>query len=408
MDEAASNSVPQPVRPPEKLESLLGEADAKRIVDFRHDLHCHPEIGMETVSTADKVEAELRAMGFTDIRRFAKTGLAARLQGEKPGPMIGIRADMDALPAPDETGLPWASQQSNCAHLCGHDGHTAGLLAAALWFSRHPHFAGEIVFIFQPGEEGWSGAKKMIDDGLFKAYPCREVYAMHCESRLPIGSMKMRRGAMTANADIAKVTMEGCGGHGARPHQTIDPVPAIVEFLSAVPTIVSRNIDAMKPAVLSPCWIAAGDENAPTVIPQRARCSVSVRTFDRDVQDTVEKRLREAAQGAAQMFGCRADFSYEHYYPSQVNNAALVDALEPALKRVFGDEAVLTDFSPSMGSEDFAFMSQCVPGVYIQFGMVDKDHCGVSAHNPHFDFNDAVLGAWLRALITIVETRLPL
>lgn len=395
-------------RQPEALASFLGEADAAKIVAFRRDLHRHPETGMATEKTADKIEAALRDMGFKDIRRFAKTGVAASLKGEKPGPMIGIRADTDALPAPDECGRPWASEIPNCAHLCGHDGHAAGLLAAARWFSQHPHFAGELVFIFQPGEEGWSGAKKMIEDGLFDAYPLDEVYAMHCASQLPLGVMKMRRGAMTANADIAKLTITGCGGHGARPHQTRDPVPALVSFVSSVPAVVSRSIDAMKPAVLSVCWISAGDEGALTVIPQRVRCAVSVRTFDAETQAAVERRLKEVAAGAAQMFCCEAELDYERYYPSQTNDPKLVDSLEPALKRVFGEKAVLTEFDPSMGAEDFAFMSQRVPGVYIQFGMVDKDHPAVNGHNPAFDFNDDVLGEWLRALITIVETRMPL
>ena len=246
------------------LESLIGREAAERIVAFRRDLHRHPEIGMETVRTSDKVEAMLRELGVDEIARFAKTGIAAVVRGAAgsaaPPARIGFRADMDALPAPDECGAAWASETPMRAHLCGHDGHTAGLLGFAAWAASHrADFAGEILLIFQPGEEGWAGADKMIKDGLFERYPVREVFAAHITGLEPLGKILAREGPMTACADLFDIVIEGRGGHGARPHQAVDPVPAAAELILGLQTIVSRNVDPALPAVISIGSVQAGD-----------------------------------------------------------------------------------------------------------------------------------------------------
>ncbi len=394
------------VLPQADLIELIGEEAARRVVAIRHDLHQHPEIGMETHRTAGIAEAAMRRLGLEDIRRFAKTGVVGRLRGEAPGPMIGLRADMDALTVQEETGAPWQSLVPKCAHLCGHDGHTAGLIAAMEYFAQHRDFAGELVFIFQPGEEGWSGAKHMMDDGLFEAFPVSEVYAIHDHGLAPLGRMQLRKGAMNASVDLATFTVEGRGGHGARPHQAIDPVPVAAQLILSLQTIVSRNVNPTDAAVISVCWLEAGDVLSPTVIPQCVRLSAAIRTHDAGVRDLIEKRVKEVVEGLSIQTNTRVTVNYDRKYPAQINDAALVDALVPSLQETFGEAMVLTDFVPGMGSEDFAYMTEKVPGVYIQLGVDDETH-HAGLHNPSFDFNDKVLGTWVRVFATIVKNRLP-
>lgn len=218
------------------LAELVGAEAARRIVEFRRDMHQHPEIGMDTARAADKIEAFLQTLPVEQVHRFAGNGVCAVIRGKKDGPMIGLRADTDALPIQEETSVAWKSAIDKCAHLCGHDGHTAGLLAAATLLAQTRDFAGSVVLIFQPGEEGWAGADKMIKDGLFERYPCREVFAIHGAPSRPLGTVAVREGAMTASVDIAYMTVEGRGGHGARPQETIDPMPAAAELILALQT----------------------------------------------------------------------------------------------------------------------------------------------------------------------------
>ena len=258
------------------LTELVGAEAARRIVEFRRDMHQHPEIGMDTARAADKIEAFLQTLPVEQVHRFAGNGVCAVIRGKKDGPMIGLRADTDALPIQEETSVAWKSAIDKCAHLCGHDGHTAGLLAAATLLAQTRDFAGSVVLIFQPGEEGWAGADKMIKDGLFERYPCREVFAIHGAPSRPLGTIAVREGAMTASVDIAYMTVEGRGGHGARPQETIDPMPAAAELILALQTIVARNINPADSAVVSCCFVQAGDPLAPTVIPQRVNLSATI------------------------------------------------------------------------------------------------------------------------------------
>ena len=396
------------------LESLIGREAAERIVAFRRDLHKHPEIGMETVRTSDKVEAMLRELGVDEIARFAKTGIAAVVRGAAgsaaPPARIGFRADMDALPAPDECGAAWASETPMRAHLCGHDGHTAGLLAFAAWaVQNRSAFAGEVLLIFQPGEEGWAGADKMLKDGLFEKYPVREVYAAHIAGLEPLGKILARAGAMTASADLFDIEVVGHGGHGARPHQTRDPVPAAAQLILALQTIVSRNVNPADPAVISVCSIQAGDPGAPSVIPERVRITGTVRTLSPAVRDLIEARIRETAESAAALAGAEAHVVYDRRYPPQINDAALAEAVLPVIGRTAESmNGELDDgFPASMGGEDFAFMSEVVPGLYIRIGNDDAGH-NTGVHNPKFDFNDRALAVWTAVFADIVRARLPI
>lgn len=389
------------------LEELLGPEEAARIIEFRRDLHRHPEIGMETARTAERIEAFLKTLPVERVERVEKNGVVALIKGEAPGPMIGIRGDIDALPIQDETCTPWKSTIEKRAHLCGHDGHAAGAMATCAYLSRHRQFAGSVAVIFQPGEEGWAGADLMIKDGLFEKFPCKEVYAIHGDPQNPLGTIALREGAMTASVDIAEMTVEGRGGHGARPHETIDPMPAAAELILALQTIVSRNVNSAESAVISCCYIHAGDPLAPTVIPQRVALSATIRTLNPAVRDLIEKRFNEICAGVGTTFGGVVKLDYQRRYPPQMNDPALTEAAVAALTPVFGEANVKTKQLAMMGGEDFAFMSEKVPGVYMRLGLRDENHTA-SLHNPGFDFNDLALGHAVEAFAAIVAARLPL
>lgn len=403
----------EPAEAPEAVEALaglIGQEAAHRVVAIRHALHRHPEIGMETAHCAELVEDFLKTLPIERMERFAGNGICALIRGTGgtgEGPMIGLRADNDALPIAEETCVPWKSQVPNCAHLCGHDGHTAGLLAAAKLLSeRRDRFSGSVALIFQPGEEGWAGADKMIKDGLFERFPCSEVWAIHGAPGIPLGEIALRPGAMTASADIADMIVEGRGGHGARPHETIDPMPIAAELILAMQTIVSRNTNSADAAVISCCYIHAGDELAPTVIPQRVHLSATIRTHSPAVRDMIERRFGEICRGIGSAYGAEIRLDYQRRYPPQINDAALVQAAVPVLQKVFGEKGVRTDFPAGMGAEDFAFMSEKVPGVYMQLGLRDETHTAM-VHNPGFDFNDLGLAYAAKAFAAIIESRLP-
>ncbi|MDO5530930.1 M20 family metallopeptidase [Sutterella sp.] len=389
------------------LEELLGAEDAARLVAFRRDLHRHPEIGMDTVRTAQKIEEFLATFPVDRVERVEKNGVVAVINGRAAGPMIGLRGDIDALPVKEETGVEWTSCEEKRAHLCGHDGHAAGIMATALYLSKHRDFAGSVALIFQPGEEGFAGADLMIKDGLFEKFPCREVFAIHGDPQNPLGDIAIRDGAMTASVDIAYMTVEGRGGHGARPHETIDPVPAAAQLILALQTIVSRTINPAESAVVSCCFVHAGDPVATTVIPQRVELSATIRTLNPAVRDQIEKRFEEICAGVAAQFGGQIRLDYQRRYPPQINDAELTRATIPALEAAFGAEHVRTKQLPMMGGEDFAFMSEKVPGVYMRLGLRDENHTA-GLHNPGFDYNDLALGSAVTAFASIVRARLPL
>ena len=379
---------------------------------FRRDLHAHPELGFEEVYTAARVKEALEHCGVDAIHTgIGKTGLVATIRGrtDSAARMIGLRADMDALPMAETNDFAWRSTRAGLMHGCGHEGHTAMLVGAARYLAATRNFDGTAVLIFQPGEEGYAGARVMIEDGLFDRFPVESVYGMHNWPALRPGTIGLNMGAMMAAADRVTVEIEGKGGHGAHPYQTIDPVLVAAHIITAVQSIVSRNVRPIDSAVVSMCAMHAGDPGAMSVVPGKATLVGTVRTFSPAVQQLVERRLSELCSAVAQGFGATATVRYERIYPATINTAPEARFAAQVAQSLVGSENVVSDLEPSMGSEDFAFMLQAKPGAYLRIGQgVERGEGGCYLHNPGYDFNDAILplGASLHA--SLVEQGMPL
>ena len=377
---------------------------------FRRDLHVNPELGYEEVYTSGRVVEALKLIGVDEIHTgLGKTGVVGVIHGRsrQSGRTVGLRADMDALPLTEANAFGWRSAKQGLMHACGHDGHTAMLVGAARYLAETRNFDGTVHLIFQPGEEGYAGAKAMIDDGLFERFPCEQVFAMHNWPGLPAGKIGATLGPAMAAADRVTITITGRGGHGGRPQLSIDPVLVAGHVITSVQSIVSRNVDPIECAVISLCSLQAGDPGAMSVIPQSAKLVGTVRTFKPDVQDQIERRLTELCQGIAQGFGAQAEVVYERVYPSVINPQAPYEFAVAAAESLVGEADVIKQLPPSMGSEDFAFMQQVRPGCYLRLGQGSPNHTQ-GLHNPSFDFNDDVLplGSALHAVLA--ERSLPL
>jgi len=374
-------------------------------IALRRDLHAHPELAFAEQRTSDLVAQRLHAAGMDVRRGFAGTGVVGLLAGRAPGPMIGLRADMDALPLDEANTFAHRSRHAGRMHACGHDGHTAILLGAAETLARLPDFAGSVAFIFQPAEEGDGGARRMIDEGLFVEFPCEEVYALHNWPGLEAGSFAIHRAAVMASADQFDIVLEGVGAHAAMPHQGRDPVTAAAALIQTLQTLVSRRTDPLDAAVISVTRLQAGE--AYNVIPAQVTIGGTVRALDNARRDAIEDELRAAAEGIAAAHGLRARLDYRRGYPATVNHAAQADLCRAVAAELVGPEAVRTDLPPSMGAEDFAFMLQAKPGCYLWLGN-GPGHGGCTLHNPHYDFNDAVLPLGVRFWCALVARRLPI
>ncbi len=378
---------------------------------FRRDLHSHPELGFEEVYTAARVKESLQVCGVDAIHTgIGKTGVVATIKGRRgtSDRMIGLRADMDALPMAERNDFAWKSSKSGLMHGCGHDGHTAMLVGAARYLAETRNFDGTAVLIFQPGEEGYAGAKAMIDDGLFDRFAVQAVYGMHNWPGLRPGTIGLNAGPMMASADRVTIEIAGRGGHGAHPYQTIDPVIVAAHIITAIQSIVSRNVRAIDSAVVSICAMHAGDPGAMSVVPGKASLVGTVRTFSPAVQHLVERRLHELCGAVAQGFGATATVHYERIYPATINS--LNESLFAArvAQSLVGADHVVRDLEPSMGSEDFSFMLQAKPGAYMRIGQGAENGIGSCVlHNDRYDFNDDILplGAALHA--SLVEQSLP-
>lgn len=358
------------------------------LTEFRRDLHRNPEVLYDLERTAARVAEALRAAGVDEVvTGIGRTGVVGVIRGrsDTSGRVIGLRADMDALPITEETGAPWASTKPGMMHACGHDGHTTMLLGAARHLAESRAFDGTVVVIFQPAEEGGAGAKAMIDDGLFERFPVQEIYGLHNWPGLPVGHFAIRSGPIMASLDEIRIRVDGIGGHAAFPHSTVDPVTVTAALIQAVQTIVSRNVDPLKSAVVSITTIHGGD--AFNIIPSTMTLTGTVRTLEEGVRDLVEKRLRKAVAGIADAFEAKAELDYIRNYPVTVNNPQKVENAVRAAVEVSGAANVTTDIPPSMVGEDFAFMLGVVPGAFIFAGN------GPSAglHNPKYDFNDELI-----------------
>ena len=380
---------------------------------FRRDLHAHPELGFEEVRTAQRVAEALRVCGVDEVHTgIAKTGVVGVVRGRSSGPggpskrAIGLRADMDALPMREENDFSWRSTQGGLMHGCGHDGHTTMLIGAARALAATRNFDGTVVLIFQPGEEGFAGAKAMIDDGLFERFPVDSVYAMHNWPSLPPGMIGINPGPMMAAADRIEITINGRGGHGAHPYMTIDPVLVAAHIITATQSLVSRNVHPLDNAVVSLCALQAGDLGAFSVIPRQARLVGTVRTFKREVQDMIEERLGRLVESVAVGFGATATLDYRRSYPATINTAAEALFAGDVAASLVGETKVIRDLPPSMGAEDFSFMLQTRPGAYLRLGQGGEGGCFL--HSPRFDFNDEVLPLGVALFASLAEQAMPL
>lgn len=376
---------------------------------LRRELHAHPELGFEEHYTARRVVESLKVCGVDEIHtQIGKTGVVALIHGRRrdSGRMIGLRADMDALPMTELNDFAWKSTRAGLMHGCGHDGHTAMLIGAARYLAETRRFDGTAVLIFQPGEEGFAGAKAMIEDGLFERFPVQSVYAMHNWPQMRPGIVGVNPGPMMAAADRITIEVTGKGGHGAHPYLTVDPVLVSAHIITAVQSIVSRNVRAIDNAVISLCSMQAGDPGAFSVLPGKATMVGTVRTFSPEIQSLVERRLNEVCSGVALGLGASAHVRYERIYPATINTPQEARFAARVARELVGDEHVDTEMDPSMGAEDFSFMLQVKPGAYLRLGQGGEGSCFL--HNSRYDFNDEVLplGAALHA--GLIEQGMPL
>jgi len=373
---------------PGVLEAL--RAAASEFVDIRRDIHRHPEMGFKEHRTSALVAARLKAWGYEVDVGLGGTGVVGTLRRGTGKKSIGIRADMDALPIAEASGRAWASEHPGLMHACGHDGHTAILLAAARQLAEAGDFSGTLNLIFQPAEEGLGGAVKMMDDGLFERHPCDAIFALHNSPGVPQGTLVFRDGPMMASSDAVKITLDGRGGHAAFPHRAADPVVAAASIIMALQTVVSRNVDPLHTAVVSVGTLHAG--TAVNVIPETATIELSVRALDPEVRDLLEARIKALVQAQAESFGVRAQVDYHRGYAVLVNNKPETDFARQVALDLLGPGRVVLEGPQVTGSEDFSFMLQKRPGCYLLIGNGDGEgSCMV--HNPGYDFNDDNIAA---------------
>jgi len=375
---------------------------------FRRDLHAHPELGFEEKRTAGRVVEALRVAGVDEVHEgIGRTGVVGLVHGRRgPGTRaIGLRADMDALPIVEENDFAWRSGTRGLMHGCGHDGHTTMLVGAARYLAATRDFDGTAVLIFQPGEEGFAGAKEMIDDGLFERFPVEAVYAMHNWPALPAGTIGVNAGAMMAASDRIEIIVQGRGGHGAHPYLAIDPVLVAAHIITAAQSLVSRNVSPIDNAVVSLCSMQAGEPGGYSVIPREARLVGTVRTFRREVQNMIEERLSRLVESVALGFGATARLKYHRSYPATINSAREAHFAADVAARLVGEAHVVRQLAPSMGAEDFSFMLQVKPGAYMRLGQGGEGSCFL--HNSRYDFNDDVLPLGAAMFASLVEQSLP-
>jgi amidohydrolase len=373
------------------------------ITEWRRDLHEHPELLFETHRTAGVVAEKLREFGCDEVvTGIGRTGVVGVIKGKTDtrGRVVGLRADMDALPINEATDLPYASKNPGLMHACGHDGHTAMLLGAAKYLAETRNFDGTAVVIFQPAEEGGAGGREMVDDGMMDRFGIEEVYGMHNMPGLPVGHFAIRTGAFFAATDQFEIVLEGKGGHAAKPHETIDTTVMAAQLVLALQTIASRNADPLKPIVVSVTSFQT-ESAAFNVIPQKVTLRGTIRTHDADIRKMAEERLTAICTSIAGAFGGRADVKHMPGYPVMVNSAEQTDFAARVAKNVAGD--VITDTPAIMGGEDFAYMLEARPGAYILVGNGDT----AMVHHPAYNFDDNAIPAGCSWYAGIVEERMP-
>jgi hippurate hydrolase len=375
---------------------------------IRRDLHAHPELGFEEHRTARVVQEHLARLGIEHHTGIGKTGIVAVIPGlsSASGRSVGLRADMDALPLLEENEFAHKSRYEGRMHGCGHDGHTTMLLAAARYLRETRNFDGTAYLIFQPGEEGYAGAKAMIEDGLFERFPAEQIFALHNWPGLPPGRIGITPGYAMAAADRIEITIDGRGGHGAHPHTVIDPVLVAGHIITAAQSIVSRNVSPIDTAVVSLCAMHAGHPGAMSVVPSHAKLVGTVRTFKPATQDMIEKRLTDLVCSIGAAFGAVATLRYERVYPATLNHDRQAMFAADVAEAMVGADNVERDLDPSMGSEDFSFMLQVRPGAFARLGQGGAEG-GCFLHNSRYDFNDAVIPLGAGYLAALAEAAMP-
>jgi amidohydrolase len=371
------------------------------ITSWRRDIHAHPELRYDVHRTAALVVEKLKSFGCDEVvAGIGQTGVVGVIRGRKGGKVIGLRADMDALPLEEETNLPYKSTVPGKMHACGHDGHTAMLLGAAKYLAETRNFAGTAVVIFQPAEEGGAGALAMIRDGLISRFAIQEVYGMHNYPGLPLGQFGIRTGAMMASADHITIDIEGKGGHAARPHLSIDTILVGAQIINQLQSIVARNVDPLDAAVVSVCMFQAGHTD--NVIPQHAKLRGTARALTDEVRKMLQKRVPEIVEGTAALYGAKAELTYTNGYPVLVNHDHQMEFAAGVAREIAGSEKVATNFPPVMGAEDFSFMLEERPGAFIFIG--NGDSAGL--HHPAYNFNDEVIPVGTSYWVRLAEAAL--
>ena len=380
----------------------LSDSALQEFVALRRDIHRHPELAFEEHRTSALVADKLRGWGYAVTTGLGGTGVVGQLVRGQGTAHIGLRADMDALPIEEATGAAWTSQRPGLMHACGHDGHTAMLLAAAQLLAHSPTWSGTLNLIFQPAEEGGGGALKMMDDGLFERFPCDAIFAMHNMPGFAQGQLVFRSGPTLASSDYVTVTLHGHGGHGAMPHKATDVLVAAASTVMALQTLVSRHVDPLQPAVVTVGAIHAGDAN--NVIPASARLELSVRTLDPQVRVSVRERLHALITAQAQSFGVRAEIDWRPGYAVLVNDPVQTERALAVAQKHFPSSQINPQGPMLTGSEDFAFMLERVPGCYLFIGNgSDGEPGGCMVHNPAYDFNDHNIGTGASYWIALVH-----
>jgi hippurate hydrolase len=372
------------------------------IKEWRRDFHTHPELRFDVHRTAGSVAEKLKSFGCDEVvPGIGRTGVVGVIRGRKTGnKVIGLRADMDALPLEEETGLPYKSTVPGKMHACGHDGHMAMLLGAAKYLAETRNFAGTAVVIFQPAEEGGAGALAMIKDGLISRFGIQEVFGMHNFPGLPVGQFATRPGPIMAAADHLQIQIDGKGGHAARPHLAVDTILVGAQMINQLQSIVARNVDPLDSAVVSVCLFQAG--HADNVIPQHALLRGTARSFTPQVRELLHKRIGEVVEGTARIYGATAKVTYTSGYPVVVNHERQTAFAADIAREIAGKDKVDTNVPPVMGAEDFSFMLEERPGAFIFIG--NGDSAGL--HHPAYDFNDEVIPVGTSYWVRLAETAL--
>ena len=379
-------------------------AHEAEMVDIRRQIHANPELAYEEHSTADLVAERLTRWGCEVHRGLAGTGVVGTLRAGTSQRHIGLRADMDALPIRETSGKAWASKVFGKMHACGHDGHTAMLLAAARHLAATRNFDGVLHLVFQPAEEGQAGARRMLEEGFLDLFPCEAMFGMHNMPGRPEGKIMAVPGFAMASSDSAVITVRGKGGHGAMPQTTVDAVVVAASIVMALQTVVSRNVPPLQMGVVTVGALLAGD--APNVIPGEAELRLSIRAFRPDVRDLLQRRVTEIAQTQAAVYGATAEVNYQRRYPVLHNDPAQTEFCKQVVRDWLGADGLIDDIEPVTGSEDFAFFLEKVPGCYVFIGNGEGSEGGCMVHNPGYDFNDRVLPTGASYWVRVAESYL--